>query len=260
MASRFSTYLHPLAGRPLCWHILSALAHAEPAPASLMLFGGAELSSEPFADLPVRPEIEYSEGEASFEMLLERVPEGGLVLVDAAAVLAAPLPASMLEGETVRLWTTASGEPILAWVPAAQRERLAGAAALARIGEWPDAEISVAPPDWLAVRDRATLARATEHVRDRVVRRLMDQGVTIMLPDTVLVDVDVRVGRDTVLYPGVVLEGQTSIGDETVIGPGCRIVDSWIGSGVEMKGWNFVAHTSVRNRAVLEPYVRRGFD
>jgi bifunctional UDP-N-acetylglucosamine pyrophosphorylase / glucosamine-1-phosphate N-acetyltransferase len=75
----------------------------------------------------------------------------------------------------------------------------------------------------------------------------------------VMVDVDVRIGRDTIVYPSVVLEGQTTIGDETVIGPGCRVIDSWIGSGVELKGWNYVAHTSVRNRAILEPYVRRGF-
>jgi len=31
-----------------------------------------------------------------------------------------------------------------------------------------------------------------------------------------------------------VLEGQTTIGEETVIGPGCRIIDSWVGSGVEL--------------------------
>jgi bifunctional UDP-N-acetylglucosamine pyrophosphorylase / glucosamine-1-phosphate N-acetyltransferase len=87
----------------------------------------------------------------------------------------------------------------------------------------------------------------------------MEGGTTFLLPESVMVDVDVRIGRDTIVYPSVVLEGQTTIGDETVIGPGCRVIDSWIGSGVELKGWNYVAHTSVRNRAILEPYVRRGF-
>ncbi len=91
-------------------------------------------------------------------------------------------------------------------------------------------------------------------------RALMEGGASFLLPDSVWVDVDVRIGRDSVVYPGVVLEGQTTIGVETVIGPGCRIIDSWVGSGVELKGWNYVAHTSVRNRAILEPYVRRGFD
>jgi bifunctional N-acetylglucosamine-1-phosphate-uridyltransferase/glucosamine-1-phosphate-acetyltransferase GlmU-like protein len=110
------------------------------------------------------------------------------------------------------------------------------------------------------VRDRFELARAHRRVRDRLVRSLMDAGATFLLPDSAVVDVDVRIGRDSIIYPGVVLEGQTTIGEETVIGPGCRIIDSWVGSGVELKGWNYISNTSVRNRAILEPYVRRGFD
>jgi hypothetical protein len=29
---------------------------------------------------------------------------------------------------------------------------------------------------------------------------------------------------------------------------------------VELKGFNYVSHTSIRNRAILEPHVKRGFD
>ena len=39
-----------------------------------------------------------------------------------------------------------------------------------------------------------------------------------------------------------------------------RIVESTIGRGVELKGWNYVTHTSVRNHAVMEPHARRGVD
>jgi hypothetical protein len=45
-----------------------------------------------------------------------------------------------------------------------------------------------------------------------------------------------------------------------VIGPHSRIMEATIGRGVELKGWNYVARTTIRNQAVLEPYVRRGFD
>ena len=115
-------------------------------------------------------------------------------------------------------------------------------------------------PDASFVTSRADLARATSAIRDRLVLRLMEAGVTFLVPQTVLVDVDVTIGRDTIVYPGVVLEGQTTVGAETVIGPYCRVISSWIGSGVELKGFNYVSHTSVRNRAILEPHVRRGFD
>ncbi|MDP9349840.1 MAG: bifunctional UDP-N-acetylglucosamine diphosphorylase/glucosamine-1-phosphate N-acetyltransferase GlmU, partial [Gemmatimonadota bacterium] len=109
-------------------------------------------------------------------------------------------------------------------------------------------------------RNRRSHARAATLMRDRLVERHMEAGVSFLLPESVWVDFDVRIGRDTMIYPGVVLEGQTTVGEETVIGPGCRIIDSWIGSGVELKGWNYLSHTSIRNRAILEPYVRRGFD
>jgi bifunctional UDP-N-acetylglucosamine pyrophosphorylase/glucosamine-1-phosphate N-acetyltransferase len=63
-----------------------------------------------------------------------------------------------------------------------------------------------------------------------------------------------------VLYPGVIIEGASVIGAECVVGPYSRIVDSHIGTGVELKGWNFVARTSISGGAILQAYVRKGFD
>jgi bifunctional UDP-N-acetylglucosamine pyrophosphorylase/glucosamine-1-phosphate N-acetyltransferase len=88
----------------------------------------------------------------------------------------------------------------------------------------------------------------------------MADGVTFRNPATVVVDSTVSIGADTVVYPGAVLEGRTEIGRECVIGPYSRIVESTIGRGVELKGWNYVTRTTIRNHAVLEPHVRRGFD
>ena len=42
--------------------------------------------------------------------------------------------------------------------------------------------------------------------------------------------------------------------------PYSRIIDSHIGTGVELKGWNFVARTSIGSGAILQPYVRKGYD
>jgi NDP-sugar pyrophosphorylase family protein len=112
----------------------------------------------------------------------------------------------------------------------------------------------------IRVIDRHTLSDAAVAMRDRLVRMHEAAGVSFVLPDTTWIDADVRIEPDTVIYPGAVLEGHTAIGSECVIGPYTRIVDSTIGRGVELKGWNYVARTSIRNHAVLEPYVRRGFD
>jgi hypothetical protein len=112
----------------------------------------------------------------------------------------------------------------------------------------------------LRIDDRAAFTQAAVLMRDRIVRRHQRRGVTFLLPETILIDVEVTIGADTIVYPGAVLEGQTEIGNECVIGPHSRVVEARIGRGVELKGWNYVARTSIRNHAVLDPYVRRGYD
>lgn len=261
MDSRLPTYLHPMAGRPLYWHTLSALAAHDPPPPRLHVVTNAELRADLFADLPVAAQVD---GDLA-PLLAALGASGGappaLLLVDAAApTLHADLPHLTASAEPLAL-LGADGLPVAVWLPPERLALLHAADDLAGLaGRLPAEVCRAAAPDGFVVRDRVAFAGAVALTRDRLVRRLMENGASVLLPQSVLVDVDVRVGRDTILYPGVMLEGQTTVGQETVIGPGCRIVDSWIGSGVELKGWNYVSHTSIRNRAILEPYVRRGYD
>jgi bifunctional UDP-N-acetylglucosamine pyrophosphorylase/glucosamine-1-phosphate N-acetyltransferase len=43
------------------------------------------------------------------------------------------------------------------------------------------------------------------------------------------VDTTVTLGRDVTLFPGVILQGDTVVGDGTEVGPGCRLVDTVVG-------------------------------
>lgn len=262
MLSRIPTYLHPIAGRPLVWHTLSALAAAAPAPERLLLLGTPELDAALIPALPVPLAAAALTGQGLCEALEGTDTRGGLLLAEGAAPLLAPEVGRLLACSEPTLLASPGGEPLALWLPAGASALPAEARTLAELARsLPGlAQRTAEPGSALLVNDRASLSLAVAAVRDRLVQRLMEAGVTVLLPESVLLDVDVRVGRDSVLYPGVMLEGQTTVGEETVIGPGCRIIDSWIGSGVELKGWNFIAQTSVRNRAILEPYVRRGFD
>ena len=116
------------------------------------------------------------------------------------------------------------------------------------------------PEEVLGINDRQQLATAEAVLRRRIRQRVFAGGVTMLHPDTILIDGDVAIGPDTVLYPGVILEGASVIGAECVIGPYSRIVDSHVGRGAELKGWNFVARTSIAAGAILQPYVRKGYD
>jgi len=260
MRSRLSTYLHPLAGRPLAWHAVQAVASL--GAARVIVAGGPELGPELFADVPSEVRV-LDAGPDDLGWALAAAAEGGarFLAVDAAAPTAGGALKPLVEGTKDALLAGGDGAVLAAWLGAE------GGAALARQGG-DLASLRTALPDadelhdaaGFAVRSRQALARASACIRDRVVQRLMEGGVTFLLPESTLVDVDVLIGRDTLVYPGVVLEGLTVVGEETVIGPACRIISSRIGSGVELKGFNYLSHTSIRNHAVLEPYVRRGFD
>lgn len=255
LGSRLSTYLHPLAGRPLAWHAVHALATLSPAPARVVIAGGHDLTLDLFTDVPVQVRLADTAGEAL------QAPEGRVLALDGAAPLAGPALAPLLAGGGDALLEGSDGEVVAAWLGADGAERLAAASGeLRALREALAGAAVLRDPDGFAVRTREGLARASSLIRDRIVRRLMDGGVTFLLPEAVLVDVDVQIGRDSVVYPWCVLEGKTTIGEETVVGPCCRIDSTRIGSGVELKGFNYLSHTSIRNRAILEPYVRRGFD
>ncbi|MCG0275841.1 MAG: bifunctional UDP-N-acetylglucosamine diphosphorylase/glucosamine-1-phosphate N-acetyltransferase GlmU [Thermosediminibacteraceae bacterium] len=90
------------------------------------------------------------------------------------------------------------------------------------------------PCEVQGVNDRSQLALAQAIMQKRIINRLMAQGVTFLNPETCLVDAGVEIGRDTVIYPGVYLEGNTKIGEGCTIIGVSRIVDSKIGNNVEI--------------------------
>ncbi|MGH2740813.1 MAG: bifunctional UDP-N-acetylglucosamine diphosphorylase/glucosamine-1-phosphate N-acetyltransferase GlmU [Actinomycetota bacterium] len=121
----------------------------------------------------------------------------------------------------------------------------------------------------LDVNSRAALADAARVMRGRINDELMARGVTLVDPDRTYVDVGVRVGRDTTIHPLTFLEGDTRIGAGCVIGPASRVVDSWIGNGVEVQfsvvrrarigaGSSVGPYANLRPGTVLAPRTKAG--
>jgi bifunctional UDP-N-acetylglucosamine pyrophosphorylase/glucosamine-1-phosphate N-acetyltransferase len=79
------------------------------------------------------------------------------------------------------------------------------------------------------VNTRIELARVEAILRERVRERLMLEGVTLLDPPSTFIDTSVAVGRDTTIYPGTLIEGQTTIGARCRLGPHARIRDSRLG-------------------------------
>ncbi len=79
------------------------------------------------------------------------------------------------------------------------------------------------------VNDRVQLAGAEAELRRRTNEALLRSGVTMLDPASVFVDTTARVGQDVTLFPGVILQGATVVGDGTELGPNTRLVDCTVG-------------------------------
>ncbi|WP_337874953.1 bifunctional UDP-N-acetylglucosamine diphosphorylase/glucosamine-1-phosphate N-acetyltransferase GlmU [Exiguobacterium sp.] len=80
----------------------------------------------------------------------------------------------------------------------------------------------------IGVNDRVALSQAEAIMRKRTNERLMREGVTFMDPASTYISPDVVIGSDTIIYPGTVILGKTTIGSECVIGPNSDIRNSVI--------------------------------
>ena len=78
----------------------------------------------------------------------------------------------------------------------------------------------------LGINDRVQLAAAASYLRQKINARLMRSGVTMIDPASTYIDAGVEVGRDTVLYPQCILEGETVVGKNCRLGPGLHLVNT----------------------------------
>ena len=106
----------------------------------------------------------------------------------------------------------------------------------------------------LGVNTRQELSSATRMLFKRQAENLQDRGVTLLDATRTWIDPRAKVGRDTVIYPDVIVEGPCSIGTDCVIRPGCRIVDSQIGAGTEIKDHSVVLESRVARNAAVGPF------
>lgn len=260
--SRLSVYMHPLAGRPILWHVMRALGDAPEPPSEVVVLYRASqaVTLPPGEALPMRA-IAVAAGSELITLRTALTSPGVKVLIDGLAPLVAPATIARLlragEQGVASLVTDGHAGGFIA--VAGEGPALASSED-PRIPRGALRVASTTRDELIRVTDRQAFSEAAEALRDRTVRTHAASGVTFVLPQTTWVDIDVRIGADTIIYPGVVLEGLTEIGVECVIGPHSRLVEATIGKGVELKGWNYVTRTRIRNHAVLEPYVRRGYD
>ena len=110
------------------------------------------------------------------------------------------------------------------------------------------------PHEIRGINSRTELAEVSRIVRQAKNEELMAAGVTIIDPTTTYIEPDVQVGPDTVIHPGVLLEGQTRIGAACEIHADVRIVDSEIGDQVTVNNFCLIVGAQVAGGAQVGPF------
>jgi bifunctional UDP-N-acetylglucosamine pyrophosphorylase/glucosamine-1-phosphate N-acetyltransferase len=108
----------------------------------------------------------------------------------------------------------------------------------------------------LGINTRVELAAADKIFRDRKVRELMLEGVTIERPETVTVDGQVRIGEDSIVEPFARILGRTTIGADCRIGAGSIVENSELGDEVFIAPFTSIADSKVEARAHIGPFAR----
>ena len=105
------------------------------------------------------------------------------------------------------------------------------------------------------VNTRADLAEFENLLRRNTIRKLMlDGGVTFIDPSHTYINDQAQVGRDCVIYPDVMVEGKSVIGEGCVIRSGSRVTDSHLGSNVLIKDYCIIVDSSIEDNCAVGPF------
>ncbi|EGQ23162.1 MULTISPECIES: bifunctional UDP-N-acetylglucosamine diphosphorylase/glucosamine-1-phosphate N-acetyltransferase GlmU [Sporosarcina] len=105
----------------------------------------------------------------------------------------------------------------------------------------------------LGVNDRVALAQAEKEMRRLIAEKHMRNGVTIINPEQTVISADAEIGRDTVIQPGVVIEGSTKIGSNCVIGPNSHLQNSTVGDQTTIHS-SVVRDSQVGSQTAVGPF------
>ncbi len=107
--------------------------------------------------------------------------------------------------------------------------------------------------DTIGVNSRVQLAEAERILRNRINAKHLENGVTLIDPNTTYIGVDVIIEKDTIIYPNNIIEGKTIIGEGCTILQNSRIKDSIIEDGVEIQS-SVVLESKIGRNTTVGPF------
>ncbi|MBY0373662.1 MAG: bifunctional UDP-N-acetylglucosamine diphosphorylase/glucosamine-1-phosphate N-acetyltransferase GlmU [Bryobacteraceae bacterium] len=112
------------------------------------------------------------------------------------------------------------------------------------------------PNEILGINTRVELALVDRIFRDRKARELMLEGVTIEKPETVTIDLPVRIGLESTVEAFAQIRGRSVIGENCRIGAGAILENVELGDGVEIHPYTHISQCRIESGAHVGPFAR----
>jgi bifunctional UDP-N-acetylglucosamine pyrophosphorylase / glucosamine-1-phosphate N-acetyltransferase len=104
------------------------------------------------------------------------------------------------------------------------------------------------------LNDRVELAEIGQRLRERTLRRLMLDGVTIVDPNSTYIDDTVVIGRDTIIHPQVIIEGASRIGSNCEIHSWSHLTNAEIGDECKLLNGCIIVDSKLNGKNSVGPY------
>ena len=115
---------------------------------------------------------------------------------------------------------------------------------------------SCRPEEFAGVNSKADLMNAQRILQKRLIDDFMEKGVNFISDDNIYIGYNVKIGENSVIYPGVFLSGKTIIMKGAVIENGCVIKDSSILDNTIIKPYSVIENSIVMNDVQIGPFAR----
>ncbi len=105
----------------------------------------------------------------------------------------------------------------------------------------------------IGINDKLALSQVDLEMRLRINRNFMLNGVEMINPETIELDDNIKIGIDTIIYPGTIIRGNCCIGNNCKIGPNSFLENSIIGNNTIVK-YSYISDASVGNKCSIGPF------
>ena len=108
--------------------------------------------------------------------------------------------------------------------------------------------------EFLGINTRIQLSVAEEYLLKEKIRQMQLEGVTFIRPETTYIEIDVTIGKDTVIYPGNTLLKNTKIGEKCIIGPSNTLINCTVENKINIKGYCYIEESNISDGSQIGPF------